>query len=373
MTEHPYAIKYPRRMLARGTARFLGRLILPLFFKIDVSGRENFPSRGPLLAVGNHTAVMEAVLMAIYTPWQVETLGAADIPHETLSKVTMEYFGFIPVKRGHFDRAALRKALGVLEQGGVIGIFPEGGIWNAGAMRAQTGVAWLSYRAKAPVLPIGFSGTKGALGAAFRLARPQLTMQVGKPLSPARLQPGKARKASLEAYAQRVLEAIQALLPADERASQPTVANERFELEIVAHRPDCDTIPMPEHLTIRYPQALAKLLHRPAILKIFTSNLNLPTQPLQHLAQKPTPAQLATALQSILNYLWEQNPYLLTYRFGPKEAERMALGMEDLLALTRWAEEADVSLNITPIWRYDDLSQQREIVQTEQGAFEHWR
>ncbi len=373
MTEHPYPIKYPRRRLARGAARFLGPLILPLFFKIKVSGREHFPSGGPLLAVGNHTAVMEAVLMAVYTPWQVETLGAADIPHETLSKVTMEFFGFIPVKRGHFDRAALRKALAVLEQKGVIGIFPEGGIWNAGAMRPQTGVAWLSYRANAPVLPIGFGDTTGALGAALKLEHPKLTMRIGELLPPARLQPGKARKASLEAYAQRVLDAIRALLPANERASQSTIANERFDLEIAAYRPDGRTFPTPHHLSIRYPQALAKMLHRPAILKIFTSNLCLPTQPLQNLTQAPTPARVATAIQSILDYLQDQNPYLLTYRFGPKEAEQMALGLEDLLALARWAEQAQASLTITPIRRYEDLTQQKEIVQTEQGAFKQWR
>jgi hypothetical protein len=32
---------------------------------------------------------METVLVAVYTPWQVETLGTADIPHERISQIAM--------------------------------------------------------------------------------------------------------------------------------------------------------------------------------------------------------------------------------------------------------------------------------------------
>lgn len=38
-------------------------------------------------------------------------------------------------------------------------------------MRTQTGVAWLSYHGQAPVLPVGFGGTSGAMGKALRAAQ----------------------------------------------------------------------------------------------------------------------------------------------------------------------------------------------------------
>jgi 1-acyl-sn-glycerol-3-phosphate acyltransferase len=58
-------VKYPRRKVLRGILRFLGRLILPVFFRVELKGLENFPKNGPVIVVGNHVAVMEAVMMAV--------------------------------------------------------------------------------------------------------------------------------------------------------------------------------------------------------------------------------------------------------------------------------------------------------------------
>lgn len=67
-------------------------------------------------------------------------------------------YNFIPVNRGNTDGTALRSAVGVLEQGGVLGIFPEGGIWEAERSRAQKGVSWISGIAETRVVPVGFGG-----------------------------------------------------------------------------------------------------------------------------------------------------------------------------------------------------------------------
>jgi len=370
--ENGYTIAYPRRIIARSTTRILGRLLLPIAFRIKISGQEHFPKRGPLIVVGNHAAAMEAVLMAVYTPWQVEMLGAADIPHERVTQVAIKIFGFIPVNRGHVDRPALARALDVLKQKGIVVIFPEGGIWQTGERRAQTGVAWLSYRAGAPVLPIGFGGTMGALGAALKLQRPELTMNVGEPMPAARLPQGKARKVYLAEYAGQVLDAVSALLPADDPARRVTIADERFELQVATLGPDGAPANYPAGLAIRHATALAKLLHQPAILKIFTQNLRLPTRPLEELDDRPDAAVIADATRSILDYLRDENPYLLTYRFGPQEAEAMQAGLEELLAVAQWTSEAGFALAITPIRRFYSLDQGKEVVQIKQGSFEQW-
>jgi 1-acyl-sn-glycerol-3-phosphate acyltransferase len=366
-----HAIDYPRRRVPRALMRLVGRLILPLAFRLRISGQENFPQGGPLIAVGNHRAAMEAVLMTVYTPWQVEMLGAADIPHERITQIMATVYGLIPVKRGSFDRTALITALDVLKQGGVVAVFPEGGIWNAGRMPAHTGVAWLSYRAHAPVLPIAFSGTIGALGGAMRLERPRLTMQVGQVMPAARLPEDQPRKAYLQAFAERTVEAIEALLPPDDLAHQPGPADERFALRVAVKAEDGEIRSYPDDLRIRHPTALAELLHRPAILKIFTINLQLPTEPLEHLDREADPGRIAWGTASILDYLREENPYLLTYRFGPEKAEAMRLGLEELRALARWATEARLRLELTPTRRYTS-PEGEEVEQVKQGAFQDW-
>lgn len=372
MTQQEYAITYPRRRIARGLTRTLGRLVLRLAFKVRVVGKESFPHGGPLLVVGNHTAAMEAVLMAVFTPWQVEMLGAGDIPEERITEISKAFFGYIPINRGHVDRTALRKALDVLRQGGVLGLFPEGGIWEPGAKQAQTGVAWLSYRSNAPVLPIYFSDTTGTLQAALSFERPEMSMRVGKPIPAARLPEGKPRKVYLQEYANRVMDAVRALAPPDVLQRQANVVDERFQLEIALKDASGNARPLPSHLTIDHARALAKFLHRPAILKIFRSNLEMPIQPLESLHQTPTAENIVEATQPILAYLNQENPYLLTYRFGPKEAEAMQLGLEELLTLAAWAIEEGLTLQIVPIRRYYAPDQDQEVVQTRQGKFDHW-
>jgi 1-acyl-sn-glycerol-3-phosphate acyltransferase len=350
----------------------MGRLILPLIFRIQISGRENFPQGGPLLVVGNHRAAMEAVLMVIYTPWQVEVLGAADTPHEKIIELAARIYRPIPVNRGHFDRAALVKALAVLNQEGVVAIFPEGGIWNAGRMRAHTGVAWLSYRANAPVLPIGFSGTMGAIGEALRLRRPRLTMNVGKVMPAARLPEDQPRKVYLERYATRTVEAIEALLPPEDPARRTVIVDERFELRVAVRTDGGKKGDCPDDLVIEHAAALAKLLHCAPILKIFTRNLKLPVQPLQNLERESDPGRIVAATQPILDYLRSENPYLLTYRFGPQEAQAMERGLEELLTLARWALKSELRLELTPIRRYFSPERGEEVVQVRQGSFEGW-
>ncbi|MGD1994635.1 MAG: hypothetical protein PVI59_15685, partial [Anaerolineae bacterium] len=67
-----------------------------------------------------------------------------------------------------------------------------------------------------------------------------------------------------------------------------------------------------------------------------------------------------------------ENPYFLSYRFGPQMAEDMQFGLEELEALARWADEEGYSLHIIAIRRYYSPEAGEEVVQIEQGRFEDW-
>jgi 1-acyl-sn-glycerol-3-phosphate acyltransferase len=371
--ERAYSIAYPRRRLQRGAVRLAGRMVLPLAFRLDIRGRGSFPKSGPLIVVGNHVAVMEAVLMAVFTPWPVEMLASMDVPHEKLSALAIRLYGGIHIRRGRVERAPLRQSIDVLKQNGIMGIFPEGGIWATGKMKPQTGVAWLSYRTGAPVLPIGFSGTLGALNAALRLKRPRLLMRVGKVLPPAVAVEGKPRKASLQEYARQVMEAIKALVPEDDPMHHARAEDERFELGVVVRGPDGCPVQIPDEVDVIHGPALGMLLHRPGMLKLFRTNLRLPTAPLERLQTTPAAGQIVVAVSAILDHLREGNPYLLTYRFGPKEADAAHQGLRGLLALARWAAAEGYALELTPIRRYRSPATGEEVVQIEQGEFKTWR
>jgi 1-acyl-sn-glycerol-3-phosphate acyltransferase len=298
-------------------------------------------------------------------------VGSADIPHESFTESVIRVYGYIPLRRGRTDRAAMTKALNVLQQGGIVGIFPEGGIWEVGQKKAHTGVAWLSKKAKAPVLPIGFSGTLGSLTQALKLKRPKMIMNVGKPIPPAILPKGTANKPFLEQYAEEVMAAVKNLVPADDPMHKPEAIKETFELRVALFAQDKSPVPIPEGMDIEHPEELAKFFHRPIILKIFKKNLDLPVDALQGLDNEQNPRSIANATEYVLGYLDKENPYLLSYRFGPKEAEAMRLGLEEMSRLAKWADERGYALKVTPIRRYI-TPDHREIVQIKQGKQKEW-
>jgi 1-acyl-sn-glycerol-3-phosphate acyltransferase len=266
----------------------------------------------------------------------------------------------------------LRKALDVLKQEGYIGLFPEGGIWQEGKKKALPGIAWLSVQSEAPVLPIGFNDTSGAMNAAFKFQRPKLTMQVGEVIPPAVIPPGKPRKEYLQEYADRVMEAVHQLVPLEGSTSEPEIINERFELKITIQDENQGEIPLSDRYQIQEAVPLAKFLHRPAILKIFKVNLELPVEALQTLADRPAVPDLITACQVVLEYLEEENPYLLTYRFGVQEGLAMQKGIQELSQLLDWCQERNYQIHIQPTRFYYSLQEEREVQHTEQGSFQSW-
>lgn len=50
----------------------------------------------------------------------------------------------------------------------------------------------------------------------------------------------------------------------------------------------------------------------------------------------------------------------------------MERGLEELLELARWARDAGLSLDITPVRRYTSPATGEEVAEARQGAFQGW-
>lgn len=327
MSTQSYTITYPRKVLFRNAMRLLGRVLIGLFTRTTVTGTENFPRKGPLILVGNHTDVTEVALMVLYSPWLVEMMGAADIPLDTRFQWIFEPYGYIPINRGNWDRKGLNAALDVLKQGGVVGIFPEGGIWDSHSRPARTGVAWLSHMAQAPVVPIGFGGVNGALEKATRLARPKIYMHVGHVIPPVNANvPGKSRKQALEASAQYIMEQVESLIPEEDRKVREVI-DEDFDFELLIATDDGQTASMAADFTQEEREALGQLFNRPVVIDVFHSNLKMEVvAPLKDLTKPHDPEQVAAATQAMLDYL-DKNPQFFNYRFGYNAGNAMVRGL----------------------------------------------
>jgi 1-acyl-sn-glycerol-3-phosphate acyltransferase len=369
-------IKYPRYRFKRFLVRAVGRVLLPLVCRVKIEGKENFPKSGPAILVGNHVAVMEPVLLAVYSPRQVEFVGSVDVPHEPSSKAAIDFYSMIEIFRGKPERHALKDSLAVLAQGAYLAIFPEGGLWNPGTMKPKSGAAFLSHRSGAPVVPIGMVGTHGALNAIFALKRPELRMVVGKPIPACKVSEGEDPREVYNAFSEHVMDQVYNLLPEEMLAQMYDVASETFELRVEAVTAIGEVVEIPPGQRIKHDQALALLLHRPGILKIFRANLHMPVAPIERLHETPDTSGVRAAIEPMIAYLSDEkqgNPYLLTYRFDTDNGRDMLLGLKEWLELTHWADEQRLELKLTPIRRFYSRRKGEEIVQTEQGEFDHWR
>ncbi len=364
-------VPYPRRRVRRNLLRWSGRILLSMLTRTEVTGLQNFPTRGPLLVVGNHIATMEVVLMVVYAPWQMELLGPGDIPPPPMMDAIARMHGYIPINRGNMDRAALNHALGILKQGGVLGMFPEGGIWDTGEKPAKSGVAWLSYHARAPILPIGFGGLEGALNAAMKLKRPALSMHVGPQIPAVTVPPGMSRKLALQNAAQHVMDEVNALIPEQYQGKTRDITDETFKLHLRVFAGEGQEIVVPPGLTITQTTALCKMWYRPAILRIFEKDIGLDVRALQLIVDQPRAADIAQAISLIQGYL-HSNPGFFTYRFGFDEGRAMEKGLEELKILAQWTDANNFKLAIQPTRRYRIIGQLTEIEETRPGEAHTW-
>jgi 1-acyl-sn-glycerol-3-phosphate acyltransferase len=365
-------LRYPRRRFQRGLLRGIGRTLLPILTRTEVTGLENFPDKGPLLVVGNHIAAMEVVLMVVYAPWQMELLGPGDIPPPPIMHAIAKLHGYIGINRGNLDRPALNQTLGVLAQEGILGMFPEGGIWETGEKPAKRGVAWLSYRAQAPVLPIGFGGLEGAMNAALSLKRPHLTMHVGKLMPPVTVPQGVSRKTALYDAAQIIMQAVNNLIPDQYKGKDTHITHESFNLQIDIFNQQGKSVAVPRQLSITEANALCKMWYRPAVLRIFENDIGLDVSVLRNLESRPDPGSIAQAITLIQGYSLNKNPAFFTYRFGNSEGMAMEKGLDELKALAGWAAAENYTLSIQPSRRYRLAGQSEEIVQNTPGEAHSW-
>lgn len=229
MTERKTFTRPLWQRLARRVIHLFSRLAFRLLTRLTITGRERVPSSGGLILAANHADKIDIPMMAVFAGRPVEILGTDDVPLHPFLDRLMKIYGFIPIRRGSFDRKALQTALDVLASGGCVGIFPEGGLWDddgggagSGAMAFRSGVAWLSHKAGVPVLPIGFAGTRGGVGRVLRFERPTIQMHFGEILPPLKSN-GHAPKADLEAFAHLVQERITTLLPEDQRHAEAAI------------------------------------------------------------------------------------------------------------------------------------------------------
>ncbi len=194
-------------------SRFLTRLLLLLFTRWRVLGREQMPDEGPLLVASNHLSLADPPIMGCSINRQAMFLAKEELFRSRLQRYIVRNYGAFPVKRGGMNRDALRFAEQWFDRGKALIVFPEGRrSMQAQMVDAFSGSALIAVRNGVPILPVGIYGTEKITGRTWWLRRPEITVHIGRPFNLPSVN-GKVKKEQLAEFTHFIMGRIAELLP----------------------------------------------------------------------------------------------------------------------------------------------------------------
>lgn len=144
----------------------------------------NVPADGPFILAPNHFSNMDHFFTAVYLKRKVRFMAKSQL---FFRNQVLDYIyrvgGVFPVRRGHHDEEAFITAHSILDDGGCVLIYCEGGRSRTGKLgEAKPGVGRLALESGVPVVPVAIHGSQ-SVRAWKRLVFPKVTVQYGEPMS----------------------------------------------------------------------------------------------------------------------------------------------------------------------------------------------
>lgn len=149
-------------------------------YRLEVIGRENIPESGAILAA-NHTALSDVIVISAASTRQVRYMAKKELFKIPLLSQLIIALGAYPVNRGGSDVGSIKKTLSLIDEGELVGIFPQGhryGKQDPRMTEIKPGVGMIAYHTKALIVP-AFVDNKRMKTAMFR----KNTVTFGKPIT----------------------------------------------------------------------------------------------------------------------------------------------------------------------------------------------
>lgn len=144
--------------------RVLQRLTEALFrvlFSYECVGEEKLPAAGPAVVAANHPSYLDPLLLSLQVERPIHFLAWDALFRVPLLGALMRSFGAIPVDvRPGRGRDAYGRAKTLVEEGRLVGVFPEGKRSRAGWLEPELreGAARLALETGAPLVPATIVG-----------------------------------------------------------------------------------------------------------------------------------------------------------------------------------------------------------------------
>jgi len=137
---------------------------LRILFRMELRGLENIPRSGACILAANHASFLDPPAVATGIRFRMVHYMARDtLFHNWFLGWLLPRVGVIPINRNKGDLAALRTGIRVLQEGHILGVFPEGTRTLDGQLQPpKGGIGFLIVKSKSPVVPCYVAGSYDA-------------------------------------------------------------------------------------------------------------------------------------------------------------------------------------------------------------------
>jgi 1-acyl-sn-glycerol-3-phosphate acyltransferase len=160
-------------------------LTLPtlLLFRTRGIGVHNVPRQGPVILAPNHFSAWDHFFAGVFLRRPVRFMAKSQLFKHPVIEFIFFHGGVFPVRRGNRDEEAFVTARTILDRGGLVLIYIEGGRSRTRELgEPRPGVGRLALETGVPVIPVAIHGSAG-VRRWKRLRFPQVTVQFGEPIA----------------------------------------------------------------------------------------------------------------------------------------------------------------------------------------------
>jgi 1-acyl-sn-glycerol-3-phosphate acyltransferase len=161
--------------------RILTTLYALTFFRARCISSEKVPASGPVILAPNHFSFMDHFFLGFGIRRKVRFMAKSQLFTPPMEWI-YTHGGVFPVRRGARDDDAFITAGSILERGGTIAMYCEGGRSRTGKLSdsAKPGIGRLALESGAMVVPVAIHGSSRVRNWK-RLEFPKVTVQYGDP------------------------------------------------------------------------------------------------------------------------------------------------------------------------------------------------
>jgi 1-acyl-sn-glycerol-3-phosphate acyltransferase len=143
-------------------AKLLTKLVFIFLYRVELINAEKVPTQGSVILCANHNGMLDMFFIGYKLKRWIYWMGKEELFHNPIAGFIFRKLGVFPVKRGKGDVGSIKTAFKLLQDGKIIGMFPQGTRAKAKStspLRIKSGAAMLAIKSGAKILPVAVHGS----------------------------------------------------------------------------------------------------------------------------------------------------------------------------------------------------------------------